>query len=212
MFDKFAAILKLMQTKKQFLIAVFANLIAQLGITYYVMEKTDPNLYKKIGVWTLLFFQLFILYLMITLKVHPVVKFILFVVLSGSMGVNLAMYKKTYSEELIRVAIQGALSVFVAMFLFGLALIAFGVYLGPEVGLVLMLSLFGIIIARIISYLSGFRNKALYMIGVILFSAYVIYDTNVILRRDYYGDFITASLDYYLDILNLYTNILGGQQ
>lgn len=212
MFDKFAAILKLMQTKKQFLIAVFANLIAQLGITYYVMEKTDPNLYKKIGVWTLLFFQLFILYLMITLKVHPVVKFILFVVLSGSMGVNLAMYKKTYSEELIRVAIQGALSVFVAMFLFGLAMLAFGVYLGPEVGLVLMLSLFGIIIARIISYLSGFRNKALYMIGVILFSAYVIYDTNVILRRDYYGDFITASLDYYLDILNLYTNILGGQQ
>jgi FtsH-binding integral membrane protein len=212
MFNQFAATLKLMQTKKQFLIAVFANLIAQLGITYYVMERTDPNLYKKIGFWTLLFFQLFILYLMITLQVHPVVKFILFAVLSGSMGINLAMYKKTYSEELIRVAIQGALSVFVAMFLFGLALLAFGIYLGPEVGLVLMLSLFGLIIARIISYLSGFRNKTLYIIGVILFSAYVIYDTNVILRRDYYGDFITASLDYYLDILNLYTNILGGQQ
>jgi len=214
MFDKFAAILKLMQSKKQFLIAVFANLIVQLGITYYVMERTDPNLYKKIGVWTLLFFQLFIiflLYITITLQVHPVVKFMLFAVLSGSMGVNLAMYKKTYSEDLIRVAIQGALSVFVAMFLFGLVLISFGVYLGPEVGLVLLLSLFGLIIARVWSYLSGTRNKALYMIGVILFSAYIIYDTNVILRRDYYGDFITASLDYYLDILNLYTNILRQQ-
>ena len=215
MFDKFAAILKLMQSKKQFLIAVFANLIVQLGITYYVMERTDPNLYKKIGVWTLLLFQIFIiflLYITITFQVHPIVKFQLFAVLSGSMGVNLAMYKNTYSEDLIRVAIQGALSVFVAMFLFGLVLIAFGVYLGPEVGLVLLVSLFGLIIARIWSYLSGTRNKTLYMIGVILFSAYVIYDTNVILRRDYYGDFITASLDYYLDILNLYTNILGGQQ
>jgi FtsH-binding integral membrane protein len=211
MFDKFAVILKLMQNKKQFLIAVFANLIVQLGITYYVMERTDPNLYQKIGVWTLLLFQIFILYLMITLQVHPVVKFILFAVLSGSIGVNFAMYKKTYSEELIRIAIKGALSVFVAMFLFGLVLLAFGVYLGPEMGLVLLLSLFGLIIGRIWSYLSGTRNKALYMIGVIIFSAYVIYDTNVILRRDYYGDFITASLDYYLDIINLYSNILGQQ-
>jgi len=211
MFDKFAVILKLMQNKKQFLIAVFANLIVQLGITYYVMERTDPNLYKKIGVWTLLFFQIFILYLMVTLQVHPVVKFLMFAVLSGSMGVNLAMYKKTYSEELIHVAIKGALSVFVAMFLFGLVLLAFGVYLGPEVGLILMFSLFGLIIAKIMSYLSGTRNKALYMIGVIIFSTYVIYDTNVILRRDYYGDFITASLDYYLDIINLYSNILGQQ-
>jgi FtsH-binding integral membrane protein len=211
MFDKFAVILKLMQNKKQFLIAVFANLIVQLGITYYVMERTDPNLYDKIGIWTVLIFQIFILYLMVTLQVHPVVKFILFAVLSGSIGVNFAMYKKTYSEELIRIAIKGALSVFVAMFLFGLVLLAFGVYLGPEMGLVLLLSLFGLIIGRIWSYLSGTRNKALYMIGVIVFSAYIIYDTNVILRRDYYGDFITASLDYYLDIINLYSNILGQQ-
>jgi FtsH-binding integral membrane protein len=211
MLNKFASTLKLMQSKKQFLIAVFTNLIVQLGITYYVMERTDAELYKKIGFWFLFFFQLFILYLMVTLQVHPVVKFMLFTVLSGSIGINLAMYKKTYSEELIHVAIKSALSVFVAMFLFSLVLFAFGLYLGPGVGLVLMLSLFGLIIARIVSYLSGTRNKILYMIGVILFSAYVIYDTNVILRRDYYGDFITASLDYYLDILNLYTNILGQQ-
>lgn len=211
MFDKFAATLKLMQTKKQFLIAVFANLIVQLGITYYIMERMDSDLYTKIGFWTLLFFQLFILYLMITLRVHPVVKFFLFALLSGSMGINLAMYKKTYSEQLIHVAIKSALSVFVSMFLFGLVLFAFGVYLGPEVGLALLLSLFGLIIARIWYYLNGSVSKTLYMIGVILFSVYVIYDTNVILRRDYYGDFITASLDYYLDILNLYTNILGQQ-
>lgn len=211
MFDKFAATLKLMQSKKQFLIAVFANLIVQLGITYYVMERTDPDLYTKIGFWTLFFFNIFIIYLMIGLQLHPVVKFLLFVVLSGSMGVNLAMYKKTYSEQVIRVAIQGALSVFVAMFLFSFMLFAFGVRLSPEVGLILLFSLFGLIIARIWSYLSSGVNKIFYMIGVVLFSAYVIYDTNIILRRDYYGDFITASLDYYFDILNLYSNILGQQ-
>ena len=45
--------------------------------------------------------------------------------------------------------------------------------------------------------------------GIVLFSLYLIYDTNVIFRRDYSGDFITASLDYYLDILNLFLNLLN---
>jgi hypothetical protein len=31
----------LINKKKEFLILIFANLIAQLGITYYVMNKTD---------------------------------------------------------------------------------------------------------------------------------------------------------------------------
>ena len=29
--------------KKEFLILIFANLITQLGITYYVMQKTEKN-------------------------------------------------------------------------------------------------------------------------------------------------------------------------
>jgi FtsH-binding integral membrane protein len=48
------------------------------------------------------------------------------------------------------------------------------------------------------------------MIGVVLFSLYIIYDTNHILQREYYGDFITASMDYYLDILNVFVNLLSG--
>jgi FtsH-binding integral membrane protein len=43
-----------------------------------------------------------------------------------------------------------------------------------------------------------------------LFSLYVVYDTNVILQRNYNGGFIMASMDYYLDILNLFSNILGS--
>jgi FtsH-binding integral membrane protein len=53
-------------------------------------------------------------------------------------------------------------------------------------------------------------NKILSFVGIILFAMYVIYDTNTILQRNYSGDFVTASMDYYLDIINLFTNFLGS--
>ena len=52
-------------------------------------------------------------------------------------------------------------------------------------------------------------QKAFSFIGLIIFSIYIIYDTNSILQRNYYGDFITASLDYYLDIINIFLDIVN---
>jgi hypothetical protein len=49
--------------------------------------------------------------------------------------------------------------------------------------------------------------KLLAAIGIVIFSGYIIYDTNIILQRNYYGDFITASLDYYLDIINVFIKL-----
>ena len=45
-----------------------------------------------------------------------------------------------------------------------------------------------------------------------LFSVYIIYDTNSILQRDYGGDFISASLAYYLDIINIFSNLLSTSE
>jgi FtsH-binding integral membrane protein len=61
--------------------------------------------------------------------------------------------------------------------------------------------LLGFILATLFSP----TNSILTTIGIVLFSIYIIYDTNNILQKNYYGDFITASLDYYLDILNLFS-------
>ena len=40
-------------------------------------------------------------------------------------------------------------------------------------------------------------------------SLFIIYDTNIILQRNYEGDFITASIDYYLDILNIFISLIN---
>jgi FtsH-binding integral membrane protein len=56
---------------------------------------------------------------------------------------------------------------------------------------------------------SSLTKKILVIFSLLLFSVYVVYDTNSILQRNYNGDFITASLDYYLDILNIFSNLLS---
>jgi len=85
--------------------------------------------------------------------------------------------------------------------------------LGYRVGQGLFFALLSLLIARIIALFSNKENeykKWLSGAGIGIFGLYVAYDTNNILKRvDYYqGDFITASMDYYLDIINLVQNVM----
>jgi FtsH-binding integral membrane protein len=192
------------------LILVFANLIAQLGITYYVMERTN-NI--NISIWPLFIAQLIIIFVMALVPMPDFVKFLLFCFFSYTFGLMLSVLKKKYNSDMINVAIQGAMTVFALMLASGVALFAGGINLGYKFGAILFWSLLALIVARLVFVLGAKMNQAnkiLSFVGIILFAVYVIYDTNKILQRDYYGDFITASMDYYLDILNLFTNFLGS--
>ena len=200
-------VMQLMYEKKEFLILVFANLIAQLGITYYVMERTT-NI--KVSSTPLFIAQLIILFVMILVPMPEIIKFLLFCLFSYTWGLALSKLKKEYNSDMINVAIQGALTVFAVFVVAGITLIAGGINLGYKFGAILFWSLLALIVARLIFILDmNQAHKILSFIGIILFAMYVMYDTNIILQRNYYGDFITASMDYYLDILNLFTSFLG---
>ena len=197
---------------KSFLLKVLANLIVQLGITYYVMTNTsqlDPT-YK----WPLII-ATFILLFFIEFKELPIyVKGILFCLFSFCFGKLFTIYKKKYGEEAINIAVMGALSVFGVMFAIGATLLTFGIKLSPLIGFILFIALLGLIIVRLMSIFGSSLSpakKTIYGAGIVIFALYIVYDTNNILRRiNYYnGDFITASMDYYLDIINLFTNTLG---
>jgi len=202
-------LLSLMYEKKEFLILVFSNLIAQLGITYYVMQKTN-NL--NISFWPLFFAQLIIIFVITLVPMPEFVKFLIFCLFSYVFGLMLSAIKGTYSKETINVAVTGALSVFCVFLATGVAMLAGGINLGYKFGAILFWSLLALIVARLIFVLGtnmNQANKVLSFIGIILFAVYVAYDTNIILQRNYSGDFITASMDYYLDILNLFTSFLN---
>ena len=199
----------LIYKKKEFLILIFANLIAQLGITYYVMNKTDN---PEIGFWPLFGMQIIIIFILALVPMHPILKFLVFGIFSWTFGIAMSHLKDKYDPQMIKIAILGALSIFGVMLAVGVALVGFGQYLGYQFGAFLFWALLALIIARLVNMLGpqlSTVKKVLAYIGLGLFSLFVIYDTNQILSRDYAGDFITASMDYYLDILNLFTNLLN---
>lgn len=201
-------IVSLVIKNRAFLAKIFANLFAQLGITYYVMENSSIPEYKILN-----FIGALILLLIIIATNLPYwVKLILFAGFSYLIGKNYTIYKKKYDEEVIRNSILGAMGIFAIMFVLGGLL----PILGEKVGLGLFIALLGLLIARIMAMFSGKTEqykKVLSAIGIAIFGLYVAYDTNNILKRaDYYeGDFVTASMDYYLDIINLFSNINRSQ-
>ena len=215
---------KLIIEKRGFFALILATLVAQLSITYYVSENVkieddedknetkDTNKFnsKLIGAYIV---ALVLILILAFITMPPWLKFILFSLLSGVFGVILGYRNSGLDPNIIKSALVGTGSIFVAMFAFGVALIASGIKLSLTFGLGLLFALFFLIILSIVQFFiaeSSFLKKILVIGSLILFSLYIMYDTNSILQRNYNGDFITASLDYYLDIINIFSGLLSG--
>ena len=213
---------KLISEKRGFFALILATLVAQLSITYYVSENVkiedeknetkDANKFnpKLIGAYIGAFVLILILAF---ITMPPWLKFILFSLFSGAFGIILGYRKSGLDPNIIKSALVGTASIFVLMFTFGLALIASGIKLGLTFGLGLLFALLFLTILSIVQFFideSSFLKKILVIGSLMLFSLYIMFDTNSILQRNYNGDFITASLDYYLDIINIFSGLLSG--
>ena len=206
-------LISLLKGKKELMILTFANLITQLGITYYVMNNTNVTANDKTNMkhFMLILLSFIIIFVLAVVPMPIWLKLILFSAFSYIWGILLASFKlKINDDNLINMAMLGSIGVFFTMFLIGAFLLASGVALGFNTGLILFFALLALIIAQIFSlfHKSTMLTKSLAAIGIVIFSGYIIYDTNKILQRNYYGDFIQASLDYYLDILNIFVKLI----
>jgi FtsH-binding integral membrane protein len=119
-------------------------------------------------------------------------KFIIFTAVSLITGL---LYHRTKD---IREALLEAIAIFISMIIAGFISVQVGLNL-QTMGTVLFFALLAFIIARL------FRpgDKSFTKIGILIFALFVLYDTNQILQRNYRGDFIDASIDYFTDIINL---------
>jgi len=216
-----AQVFRLINEKKGFFALILANLLFQLYITYYVSENVNVEEeqegekgaknydMKYIGALV----AIIVIILILALVTMPSwMKFILFSLFSAAFGVLLAYRKYGLDSGVIRSALFGTASIFVTMFVFGVALIMSGIKLGFMTALVLFFALLALIIISIVQYFivqSSLLKKLIVIASLIIFSIYIVYDTNTILQRDYDGDFITASLNYYLDLINIFTALLS---
>jgi FtsH-binding integral membrane protein len=206
---------KLITDKKEFFIMVFANLIAQIGITYYVMEKVNLDVNDKettLKIRLLGFLQILIVIILAFVPMPSWLKLIIFCGFSAVWGCIFSVFRSAFGEDAVKMAMMGTISIFALMFAFGAGLILSGIQLGYKVGLMLFYFLLILLLIRIIQLFipsSSLTTKIITICSLLLFSVYIVYDTNSILQRNYYGDFITASMDYYLDILNIFVNLLS---
>jgi FtsH-binding integral membrane protein len=216
-----AQVFRLINEKKGFFALILANLLFQLYITYYVSENVNVEEeqegekgaknydMKYIGA---LVATIVIILILALVTMPSWMKFILFSLFSAAFGVLLAYRKYGLDSSIVKSALVGTASIFVTMFVFGVALIMSGIKLGFITALILFFALLALIIISIVQYFivqSSLLKKLLVIATLIIFSIYIVYDTNTILQRDYSGDFISASLNYYLDLINIFTALLG---
>ena len=179
------------------------------------MEKTNigpDNKDTKNKIHMLGFLQIGLVLVLGFFPMPMWLKFILFCVFSAIWGYMFSSVRPIVGEENVKMAMMGTISIFALMFAFGVGLIASGIKLGYKFGLMLFYALLILILFKIMQMFiptSSLTKKIAIIFSLLLFSVYVVYDTNSILQRNYYGDFITASLDYYLDILNIFANLLS---
>jgi FtsH-binding integral membrane protein len=177
------------------------------------MEKIEIPKENKIlnNVLILSLFQIIIFLMLLFLSIPTWGKLILFSIFSFMNGIILSFVKKKAGEDIIRLAMLGTISIFAIMFSIGTFLIMSGIRLGYKTAIFLLYGLLLLILAQLFNIFvkSSQYTKILSALGVILFSGYIIYDTNKILQRNYYGDFISASIDYYLDIINIFIDLVN---
>lgn len=197
-----------------FVISVYLTLLCQLAITYLTRHllSSDPILSKKVNkfLWIYIIFA-FMLIIFITFIPMPIyMKFVIFSVFSVFQGLVLNNITKYFDKNDIRSAVLGIGMIFLTFAIFGIILLNMGITLKPFAGYLAGL-LIGLIVASVIVIFIPLKNsnrKILLICGLIIFSLYVSYDTNVIFMRDYGGDYISAALSFYLDIINIFIRLL----
>jgi len=205
----------IMNKKKTFLLQIFTNLIFQILVTFVIFYnvKIDIINNNNLSLILLVLFQFGIIFIFSFFEIPVFFKFLLMTLFSSIWGLILIGLKNKVSPEIIRTAIFGALGIFISVFIFGLLLVAFGVYLDYRFGFILLgLLLLLIITTIVLRFMNKYKifYKSIAVISIILFSLFIIYDTHNILYNDT-KDVIGASMDYYLDIMNIFINLVNYQ-
>jgi FtsH-binding integral membrane protein len=190
--------------KRELLVKTFANLMVQGLITFYAMKKYAKEKPNRILHFLVMLSTVIIILVLSLTSLPSWIKFGLFCLFSYGWGYTLSTLIPRFGEEAIHIAILGALGIFGIMFFIATTMLLTGIQLGFRTGAFLFFCLFALIIANLIQWLTSTTSTWVSIFAIVLFAVYIVYDTNMILQKNYYGDFITASIDYYLDILNLF--------
>jgi FtsH-binding integral membrane protein len=228
----YTSFVKKIKTKKMFIIKVFAMLIFQIVLCFLSLRgfEQNPIIHKK-GYLIGAIILLFVIVIFINYIKNVFLKFITFCLFSVTTGFILSYQfftrveqkklgeeEKDYENrlkqyaELENKALLTTISIFVFMVLFGLGITFFNINIPPAFGIGLFFALFFMIIFIFIASLSHVYSMFYKFISaaiIVIFSLYILYDTYNILGKEYNGDYVSASLDYFLDFINIFSSTLN---
>ena len=158
--NNLSQLFKLISEKRGYFFLIIMTILFQLSITYFVSEnvniKDDEDKDgKKTGdtYFYLAFIAVVVMTLILSFINMPTwLKFILFSLISTAYGVLVSYRKFGIDPNIVKSALVGTGSIFVAMFVFGVALIASGIKLGLTFGLSLLFALLFIVFLMIVEF------------------------------------------------------------
>jgi hypothetical protein len=195
---------ELLKQKAPFMAKVFANLVLQGSIAYATSIQDSPHVARNILAYTLAFAACVLTMIFATLSMN--VRFVLFSVISSLLGAILGA-TRNIDKDVLRETMASIVGVFVSMFMLGVASVQFNINILP-LALILFMGLAGLMITRL--SLSKEKKGSLSKAFVVLFALYILVDTNVILQRNYEGDFVDASFDYFTDLTQIFSGLVAS--
>ena len=211
----------LLRKKKDLMTCIFITLIFQIIVSILTMKyDQDKNIIGNLSLNNhLISVGIFILPILVLIAIMYsksfLTKQILFGLFSILFGLILSQSIHLINDpKLVESAAYATLINFVLMFIFGLIIVYLNYDLSWLSG-ILFVGLLLLITVQFIGFFSEHSDqyyKNISYITVILFSLYILYDTNRILlkfQNKSKSDCINGAMEYYLDILNLFTNYLN---
>ena len=215
----YSTFIKNLATKKVFLVQVFATLLFELLVTFggitlseNVIQSSSNS--QMIHIATVI--ATFVLIFAIIYTRSVPLKFAFFTLFALCIGVTITygLNNVSISSEDIKHALLSTAVLFVFVVTFSFFLASFGLKIPPAFGAGLFIALTLLILVVLFSLVAKdstqiVHQKVLSGATIFLFILFIGFDTINILSRDYKGDFIMASMDYFLDILNLFQGEWG---
>lgn len=210
---------KLLLKKRELLKCIFTTLLFQVSVTsivVYAIKKynyLDSKLFKSFAFpITILVINIFLIFAMLSNNMSFQNRFFIFVLFSVINGLLIGSIAKYISIEVINTALASTCLIFLLFLITGFGIVYFKIDLS-WMGIFLLYALLGYLIYLIASFFIPSVNsykKYATTFGLILFSIFILYDTNNILLKynDTNIDCIRGSLNYYQDIVNIFIHML----
>lgn len=178
----------------EFIAKVFINLLFQIMVMYVSAKKSVNLIGPPSGYDLILYLLKFLLLILIAFVPMPIqIKFLLLTLFSALAGTAIR------SRKSLENALKETAYLFIILVIVGVVSVQLGIDLRP-IGIILLLSLIALLIFRLFKLTS--REDYVKLLSIV-FAIFVVFDTNNILQRDYDGDFVDATLDYFQDFTSL---------